>query len=421
MHNNDIKIFSVSEITTNIKALLKANYSSIYIKGEISNLKESSLKHVFFNIKDEKALINCVIFENDLRKIKFKLEDGIKVMVLGSISVFEKRGTYNLIIKDVMPEGKGALQLAFEQLKAKLEKEGLFSQENKKPIPAYPQRIGIVTGLNTAALRDILNVINRRHPSIHLQIYPAVMQGENSAKTIVKGIKVFNEFFTVDVMIIARGGGSIEDLWSFNEEIVARAIFESKIPVITGVGHEVDYTIADFVSDKRAPTPSAAAELVLKDEEEIKKNVWQLQNKLDGFIEEKLNTSKINFDLYYEKFKNISDNIFKVKVNQVAMLYQNFIQVWVKRLSDERHHFKELFQNFKQSINNRLIKERNRFENLANKCGLLNPFLILERGYSIAYKMPEGELLKDNKQVTAGDEIKVRLHKGEIYSKVIKK
>ncbi len=419
--NKAEKVFTVSEITNNIKSLLKKNYSSVYIKGEISNLKVSSLKHVFFNLKDENSIINCVIFDNDLRKIKFKLEDGLKIIALGSVSVFEKRGSYNFIIKQVAPDGKGDLQLAFEQLKAKLDKEGLFSFEHKKTIPEYPQSIGIVTGLQAAALRDILNIINRRYPDINIVIYPAVVQGDTSAKTIVKAIKVFNSFFPVDVLIVGRGGGSVEDLWSFNEEIVARAIFESEIPVITGIGHEIDYTIADFVADKRAPTPSSAAELAVKNKSDIIKMVENFENKLIGFIDEMMNSKKISFDLNYEKFKNMSNNILKAKSNNLEFLFNNFITSSVKRIENEEHRLKELFQLLKDRSFNRITAEKNRFENLSNKCGLLNPFIILERGYSITYKKDENVIISDSKKTAQDDLLRIKLHKGEINCKVTDK
>ncbi len=419
--NNNIKIFTVFEITAKIKNLMRNNFPSIYIKGEISNLKPYPSGHIYFSLKDEKAVINCVIWHGDSKKIKFKLENGLKIIAFGGLNVYEPRGVYNFIIKEITPEGKGELQLAFEQLKEKLQKEGLFLSEHKKKLPEFPQKIGIVTGLQTAALRDILNIINRRFPGIHILIYPAVVQGEQSARTIVKGIKVFNKFFPVDVLMISRGGGSIEDLWSFNEENVARAIFESEIPVITGIGHEIDYTIADFVSDKRAPTPSSAAELAVKNKDDIYMSIKHMQDKLYYFIEEKMNSCKMSFDLPYGEYKNKSGNILKVKVSKFELLFQEFIQTFSGRVSKENHRFINLYQSFRQNIQNRIVKEKNRLEQLSNKCALLNPFLILERGYSITYKMPENIILKDTEEIHKQDTLRVKLFKGEIDCRVVNK
>lgn len=417
--NKNIEIFAVSEITAIIKNLLKESFPFVYIKGEISNFKIASSGHAYFSLKDEKAVINCALFRNVLQKIKFKLENGLEVIASGSIGVYEPSGSYNLIVEDIIPEGKGALQLAFEQLKEKLNKEGLFSPEHKKDIPDYPQKIGIITSLQGAALRDILKIINRRFPNVHIQIFPAVVQGKNSAKTIVKGIKVFNKFFPVDVIILGRGGGSIEDLWSFNEEIVARAIYNSRIPIISAVGHEIDYTIADFVADMRASTPSAAAELVVKNKEDIYRIIEYSQDKILDLLYDFMNTLIIKYDRSFEKFKNISKDILKAKVSQMELLYQRFIQMAGARISNEKNRFITLFQTYSQACLNRHNMEKTRFETLANKIALLNPFIILKRGYSISYKMPEGIILKDKKQVKVNDKIKIKLFKGEIQGKVI--
>ncbi|MBU1076840.1 MAG: exodeoxyribonuclease VII large subunit [Spirochaetes bacterium] len=420
LENKKVTVYSVSQITAQIKNLLKINFTSIHIKGEISNFKHyPSSGHSYFDLKDEKAIINCVIWAGDFQKIKFKIENGLKVVAMGALSVYEPRGIYNFIIKEVIPEGKGELQLAFEQLKEKLQKEGLFAPEHKKALPEYPARIGIITGLQTAALRDILNVINRRCPGVHMLIYPAVVQGDTAAGTIVKGISVLNKFFPVDVIILARGGGSIEDLWPFNEEKVVRAIYHSDIPVITGVGHEIDYTISDFAADHRAPTPSAAAELVVKNVEDVKRSVEQADRKLRLFADEVINNSRHRFDLADEKYRNIQKDILKAKVDRFASLFPQFVQFFNSRISEEQHRLQNRFQSFQQAIRTRITAEGNRLEGLSHRCALLNPFLILERGYSVTYKMPEKIILKDAEIVRKDDELMIRLFKGVVECKVL--
>lgn len=393
------KIYTVSEITAQIKKLLKDSFPAIYVKGEISNYKIASSGHIYFSLKDEKAVINCALFKYARGKVKFQPEDGLKVVALGDIGLYEPSGSYNLIIKELIPEGKGALQLAFEQLKAKLEKEGLFKEVHKKSLPGYPESIGVITSLQGAVLRDILRVLNRRYPDINILIFPAVVQGEASAGTLVKGIKVFNKFFPVDLIILGRGGGSIEDLWSFNEEAVARAIYASKIPVISAVGHEVDWTISDLVADVRAPTPSAAAEIAVKNREEIYKKIDDHGSRIISLLEDRINRESMKYDNIYLKYSNISKDILKAKIDSLNTIFQEFIQ----------------------TSGIRMMNEENRFKTLANKLALLNPFIILERGYSITYKMPEGEILKDSSRVKSDDDIRVKLHKGEITAKVTKK
>ncbi len=416
--NKDTKVYTVTEITANIKALLKDNFHSVSVKGEISNYKMAASGHVYFSLKDEKAVIQCALFKYGLPKIKFKLEDGLKVIAIGDIGLYEPSGSYNLIIKELIPEGMGDLQLAFEQLKKKLEKEGLFKEEHKKVLPEYPQKIGVITSLQGAVVKDILNVINRRYPNINVQIFPAVVQGDNSAKTLVKGIKVFNKFFPVDVIILGRGGGSVEDLWPFNEEKVARAIFESEIPIISAVGHETDYTIADFTADMRAPTPSAAAELAVKNKEDIYRIIEHSQNKIKSFLDDLKNTSNMRFDNIFLRFNNISKDILKAKAVGLDRIFQGFMHTSEARMNDEKNRLATLFQSYKQACFNRYNLEKNRFETLAGKVALLNPFIILKRGYSVSYKMPEEIILKDEKQIKIDDKVKIKLFKGEFKARV---
>src|SRR5258705_7796000 len=274
------RALTVSELTSRIRDLLTKNFTDLGVEGEISNCREAQSGHLYFTLKDERAQIRCVWFKQDRRGLKFRVEDGLKVTLRGSISVYEQRGEYQIYVESMEPLGVGALQLAFDQLKKRLEAEGLFDAKHKKPLPLLPSRIGLITSPKGAAVRDVVRILRRRFPNVCLALFPVRVQGEGSAQEIAKAIKFFNLQKTVDVLIVGRGGGSMEDLWAFNEEIVARAIFESKIPVISGVGHETDFTIADFVADVRASTPSAAAEIVVQTRREFVKHVKSLQDEL---------------------------------------------------------------------------------------------------------------------------------------------
>src|SRR5262250_2569056 len=273
-------ILTVSELTARIRDLLAKNFFDIFVQGEISNCREAQSGHIYFTLKDDRAQIKCVFFKQQQRGVKFRPEDGLQVTVRGTISVYEQRGEYQIYVESIEPVGLGALQLAFDQLKKRLEAEGLFATERKKPLPVLPSRIGLITSPSGAAVRDVVRILTRRFPNVHLTVFPVRVQGEGAAQEIVKALKFFNAKKFVDVLILARGGGSLEDLWAFNEEIVARAIADSQIPVISGVGHETDFTIADFVADVRASTPSAAAEIVVQTRREFDKHIVSLREAL---------------------------------------------------------------------------------------------------------------------------------------------
>ena len=274
------RTWKVSELTARIRELLESALPDVWVEGEVSNCHAAQSGHCYFTLKDAKAQIRCVCFRDQMRTLKFKPEDGLHITVRGSLSVYDARGEYQIYVTNIEPVGLGALQLAFEQLKKKLHAEGLFDQARKKPLPVLPRCIGVVTSPTGAAIRDILRVLKRRFPNAQVSVYPAKVQGTGAAAEIVQGLQYFNRVKTVDVLILARGGGSLEDLWAFNEEILARAIFASEIPVITGVGHETDFTIADFVADLRAPTPSAAAEIVVKSRQEFERHIAEHQRHL---------------------------------------------------------------------------------------------------------------------------------------------
>jgi exodeoxyribonuclease VII large subunit len=276
------RIYTVSDLTARIRDLLAKNFTDISVQGEISNCRSATSGHYYFTLKDERAQVKCVLFKSQTRGMKFRPGDGLKMVVRGSLSVYEGRGEYQIYVETLEPIGRGALQLAFEQLKRRLEADGLFDGARKKPLPLLPNRIGLITSRSGAAVRDVVRILTRRFPNVHLTLYPVRVQGEGAALEIVEALRYFQKKLTADVILLVRGGGSIEDLWAFNEESVARAIAASAIPVISGIGHETDFTIADFAADMRASTPSAAAEIVVQTRREFDKHVNDLRASLEG-------------------------------------------------------------------------------------------------------------------------------------------
>jgi len=391
----DQKIYTVSALTRQVKEVLEMSLPRLWVEGEISNLKLHSSGHIYFTLKDESAQINCAMWRSRTNQLLFRPQDGMKILVEGEVQVYEKGGTYQLIIFQMQPAGVGALQLAFEELKKKLHAEGLFDEQFKKPIPAYPERIGIVTSSTGAAIRDIVSVVTRRFPAVQLILYPARVQGEGAAEEIAGAIRDLNEYGDVDVIIIGRGGGSLEDLWAFNEEIVARAIFDSSIPIVSAVGHEVDYSIADFVADQRAPTPSAAAEMVVKDRLELFGAVNYYQERLNNALEKVIKESKERISLYRSSyaFRKPEDFIFQ-KMQQVDDL-QKLISI---------------------SINHLIKIKGQNAHRLEKHLNVLNPIAILNRGYSICYK--DNQVVKDVDQVSLEDMVNVKLSRGEFASQV---
>ncbi len=396
MWTQDRRIFTVSEITQTIKNLLEENIPTLWLEGEISNFKAHSSGHYYFTLKDAHAQISAVIWRSRVMDIDFKLEDGLHVQALGNVRVFERSGRYNFDIIHIQPAGVGRLQMEFERLKKQLAAEGLFEAKHKKQIPKFPTKIGVVTSDTGAAIRDIINVLSRRAPHVQIILRPVQVQGESAAQDIAQAIKEFNEFGEVDVLIVGRGGGSLEDLWAFNEEIVARAIFNSEIPIISAVGHEIDFTIADFVADLRAPTPSAAAELAVPDFREVRQNILLLKQRLQRALYLKL-----------ERHKQ--------QLNSIQRSYG------LRRLEDLLHQYalqideltSELIKYFVNQINMR----KQRIDHLSLRLLNLNPKKVLERGYSITYI--NGQILKDASLVKAGEQTRTELFKGKLLSKVI--
>ncbi|QNU65508.1 exodeoxyribonuclease VII large subunit [Ruminiclostridium herbifermentans] len=393
------RVYSVSDINNYIKQLVSNDgiLSGLSVRGEISNFKHHYTGHMYFTIKDQNSVLKCVMFKSHASLLRFAPQNGEKVIVSGYISVFERDGQYQLYASDMQPDGVGALHLAYEQLKNKLQKEGLFDADKKKKIPILPKCIGVVTSSTGSVIRDIINVTYRRHSKMRIQLYPVAVQGAQAAGQIAAAITKLNQLKQVDVIIVARGGGSLEELWAFNEEVVARSIYASDIPVISAVGHETDFTICDFVADMRAPTPSAAAELAVPDLEVL---LYKLQN-----YSIRMKTSLVNkLEACRNQLQKVnSRNVFRQpydKVNQHRLRLDNDLKHLIK--SSEM-----------------LIKEKkSQFAMLAGKLDALSPLKVFERGYSVV-KNSEGNIVSRVEQVSIGDTLEVSLRDGKIDCKVV--
>ena len=373
--------------------------NNVLVKGEISNFKNHYTGHMYFTLKDENSLIKCVMFKSYTPNLSFMPKDGMKVMVLGSVAVFERDGVYQIYAKAMKEDGLGSLYEAYEKLKLKLNNEGLFDESHKKKIPYMPKTIGVLTASTGAVIRDIINVSTRRNPNVHIKLYPVAVQGQAAAAQIVEGIKFMNEHKEADVLIVGRGGGSLEDLWPFNEEIVARAIYESNIPIISAVGHETDFTIADFVADLRAPTPSAAAELAVQKVDDVKDILNNYNNRNKLALKKKIELMKLQYE------KCMTRQVFAnplQKINEKYML----IDIKVKDLE--------------KFIQNKLKETKTDFVKNVTKLDALSPLKTLSRGYSITMlnKDKKHVAVKSVKELKIGDEISVRMSDGTVKSAV---
>lgn len=388
-------VFTVTELTKNIKKFLEELFPLLYVEGEISNLKYHSSGHLYFTLKDSAASISCVMWKSRVSQQLYKLTEGMKVVLSGSLTVYEPRGSYQIDCIKITPKGIGDLQIKFEELKNKLKLEGLFESENKKTIPEYPEKIGIVTSPTGAAIRDILNILNRRMPSVEIILYPVNVQGENSKFEIVEAINFFNSQNMVDVLIIGRGGGSLEDLWAFNEEIVARAIYNSKIPTISAVGHEVDFTIADFVSDLRAPTPSAAAELVVKDKNDVIEFIQNLLYNAENKIKNMISSELKNLNSIEKSYS------FNFPIQQVRNYNQKTDELNLRMLKSFNHKF----SNFKTILNHSTNELKNlKIDN------------ILKRGFSIVRK--NNLVVNDAKNLNNNEVVDIKFHIGNATAEI---
>lgn len=436
------KYLSISAITRYLKSRfdLDNNLQSVYLKGEISNFKAHTSGHFYFSLKDENSKINAIMFRSSASKVLFKPSDGMKVLISGRISIYEAMGSYQIYVDEMLEDGIGNLYVAFEELKKRLSKEGLFDEGHKKNIPKVPKRVGIITASTGAAIRDIITTIKRRFPVCETILFPTLVQGENAKEDIVRNIKKA-ENYDLDVLIIGRGGGSIEDLWPFNEEIVARAIYECSIPTISAVGHEVDFTIADFVSDLRAPTPTAAAELAVPNMSDIKNKLDNLKIRLNESIYKKINYLKLYLDSIKNSFVIKNPMImYENKKQKIDLIIDKLNETILKKVNDNKNKLDIIkksyvftspmiiFKNHKDRLNNlknsyillnpKVLFEskKNNIKNIIEKLDILNPLNVLGRGYSISYN--NGKTVKSVKDVQKDDYVSIRVSDGMINTKV---
>ena len=391
-------VLSVSQLNRYVKSIIEQdmNLQTVFVQGEISNFTNHyKTGHFYMTIKDEYSSIKAVMFKSANMRLKFMPENAMSVIIRGRVAVFERDGQYQLYIDDMQPDGTGALSLAFEQLKAKLAKEGLFDAERKKPIPVYPERVGVVTSPTGAAIRDIINVISRRFPLAEIVLCPVAVQGEYAAPQIKNAIELFNECEAADVLIVGRGGGSVEELWAFNEEIVARAVAASEIPVISAVGHETDFTICDFVADLRAPTPSAAAELAVPDSFQQREMLSAFSRRIDAAIFEKIGNERANVELKKASLQRLSPQNYidtlRVRCDRASMAMDS-------------------------AVKNSYALKSKEFSSFCAKLDALSPLKILARGYGVASK--GGKIVSNIASLEKGDMINLRLSNGETECEV---
>jgi exodeoxyribonuclease VII large subunit len=417
------KVYTVSELSAEVRDMLERRFIDIWVEGEISNFKSSAAGHYYFTLKDDRAQLAAVCFRNAARLLRFKPENGKAFRARGRITTYEVRGEYQLVVEVLEPAGLGTLQLAFEQLKEKLEKEGLFRPERKRSIPSLPRKVGIVTSRTGAALRDFLTVLKRRHNAVDVLIYPAEVQGDAASIQVMEGIDFLSRNTDVDVIVIARGGGSMEDLWAFNEERVARAIVRSQKPVISAVGHEVDFTISDFVADLRAPTPSAAAEIVIQSKETLTQRVEHLEKRLQASIKERLSS------LRHFLASKVGSRGFAVAEAQFRRLAQRVDDLTFRleqigrsgALVRSRAHRVEVCEHRLESGMHRMLtKSQQAFTRIAHTLDALSPLAVLERGYSVCLT-PDGRVIRSADSVELDSSIQVRLHRGSLVAKVTSK
>ncbi len=414
----------------------------MWVAGEISNWTCAASGHAYFTLKDESSQLSGVMFKGRLDRLRFRPENGLEVLALGTISVYERRGAYQIVVEEMQPKGLGALQLAYEKLKKKLSGEGLFDEAHKKKLPLLPRRIGIVTSPSGAAIRDILQVLQRRFANVHVILYPARVQGDGAAPEIAAGI-TFLDHYGVDVMIVGRGGGSLEDLWAFNEEVVARAIFTARTPVISAVGHEIDYALSDFVADLRAPTPSAAAEIVVREQRALAERVQQRLDRLERCMRLIVEQARVRHghaqrarvftrpeELFREQRQVMDELHLRLDRDAVDMLVrlrerigrvQRHLELVSpkRRLEHQRHQLGTLRGRFLQSALAFPDVLKNRFRAYPARLNALSPLAVLGRGYALAFKQPENTILVNAVQVARGDTLRLWLGAGEVDAEVI--
>jgi len=434
------KMYSVSELNADIKILLEESFPFVWIFGEISNFRIPASGHYYFSLKDAGSQISAVMFRGQQRNLKFEPEDGLSVTGMGRISVYEPRGTYQILLEYLEPSGIGALQVAFEQLKTRLADEGLFKGENKIELPFIPHKIGVITSPSGAVVHDILQIINRRYPNIAIQIFPVKVQGEGAVEEIVSAVDLLNTLDECDVAILGRGGGSIEDLQAFNSEPVARAVFASRVPIISAVGHETDYTIADFVADSRAPTPSAAAAMVVPEKSVLKRRCKEIESLLQTKITYYYNDLKIKIQQISKRLMDPRRKIEDLRL-RIDDLYLRLNRTFAFRIQRDRENLafradrlrannpQFLMLNFKKQLEqnyNNLIKsfvilnnlKQIRIRELTAKLETLSPVAILTRGYSITRTIPDAKVVKNPQTVALNQDLEVMVAKGRLICRV---
>jgi exodeoxyribonuclease VII large subunit len=435
------RIWTVGDLVGAVRTELERVYTDVFVEGEISNFRPADSGHLYFTLKDNGAQIRVVMFRSQARLLRFRPANGLQVIARGRVTVYEARGELQLSAEYLEPKGAGALQLAFEQLKAKLGAEGLFDPARKKPLPALPRRIGVVTSPRGAAIRDILNILHRRHQAVNVLIYPAQVQGETAPAEVAAGVRYFSRLQNVDVIIVARGGGSLEDLAAFNDEGLARTVASSRLPVISAVGHETDFTICDFVADLRAPTPSAAAELVIRSQQELERQVMDLRQRLARAARYRLLMARQAMtqlaqhgafarmrDLIHRRQQRVDDLVYRLASMQRESLRYGF-QRWETmtvrlRQHDPRHRLAEVRQILESrtaalgaATGAGLLRRRAHLEQLTAHLGALSPLQVLERGYALVFDSA-GQLVKNASQVSPGESLEAQLARGKIRATV---
>jgi exodeoxyribonuclease VII large subunit len=438
------KIWSVSELTAQIRILLETRFPELLVQGEISNCRAAQSGHIYFTLKDTHAQIHCVCFRDQARVLKFRPEDGLHVTVRGTLGLYEQRGEYQIYVGTIEPVGFGALQLAFEQLKARLAAEGLFDQARKKPLPMLPQRIGLITSSTGAALHDVLRILRQRFPNVYILLHPVRVQGETAAAEIAAAIAYFTRAQAADVLLLVRGGGSLEDLWAFNEEIVVRAIVASRIAIISGIGHESDFTIADFVADVRASTPSNAAEIVVRTRVEFDRHIAQLAEQLSQKIRYLLlvRRHRVQELVAHRGFRR-PEGLVRQGRQRADELSARLGDLLARRLETSRRRFavaqariasfdlhariaalaarlNQRSGELRARIDRLLTARLERIKRLRMQLDERSPLRVLERGYAIVYG-PSGAVLRDAAAVSPGDEVAIQLYKGRFSAEVKKK
>jgi exodeoxyribonuclease VII large subunit len=435
-------IYTVSKLTREIKSLLEDTYPFLWVTGEISNYAVPASGHSYFTLKDQQAVIKGVMFKNHKINLRFKPENGMKIIGLARLTLYEPRGSYQLIFEHLEPEGAGSMQVAFEQLKKKLSKKGLFDDRYKKPIPFLPSKISVITSGTGAAVKDIINVAQRRFSNCCLEIIPVKVQGDESENEICNAIDLVNQYQRSDLIILARGGGSLEDLCAFNSEAVANAIFNSYIPIITGIGHETDYTIADFVGDLRAPTPSAAAELALPDKNSLVRKIFDLQERLNLALNKKTSVLhqtvldlisrlksprtivydfRFSLEDYESRLINMMKHYIQYHKERLNWLSRElYLRQPLKQIADHRKHVQTLLDSFIHNFQKKIqIMKANHLE-LDSKLQALNPKAVLKRGYSISRFVSDKKVITNSSDVNVKDQIEVILSKGRLITRVEK-